>query len=499
MILRNWTYLAFRAVAGLALSFLSIRLLVDTLGQDDIGRYYLISAFLSFICLAHTALSSASKRFIYIFEQRDGGTPEVSFESILASHFCLGLLIAGLGAMLSGYLLRALGLDPDVNRGIFLVCLSLTFVTILLSPFSHAILRYGQTKVLYMLGMTDILARLSALACFYYLIPHTVFNWAVVAAASIFVVELTGAALLFATNGIKFDYRRLRVPDMVRLARYSSANLTGDVMSALVGPGTAATLGAVIGPQVNVAFVVANSLRDSLAVLAGTINNAVAPNLMRIASGTRKAAALELTSFSAKVLLVIISPVVVFFFSDTTLIVRMLVGADAAFAPFIAKAVLLLFLLDVATVPVMNFAHGAGVAIRAQFLASVTGIFCAVAGLLIAWLEGVIWPAIFGNILALSMALCLKIRVVAKAAGLDFSWYWKSVIARFSMIFVASIVFWHCTAQYRENNLGVLVLTFGATAIFICVAGFSVNEKRKVITLLGAVSTEFRQSFRTRM
>ena len=285
---KNTLYLYSRSIFCLLVSLYSSRLILQALGVDDYGINNAVAGFASMFTLVTGSLSSAISRFL-TFEQGTGNEQRQKQIFSISLNLMIGfaLLILILAESLGIWFVQNKMTIPDGRETAALWafrCAVLTVMTgLLVSPFNSALLSHEKMGFYAVISVIEAVLRLG-LALFltfgHYSIDRLIlyaFAWSL-CTLGLQVFAIAYSAFLFPECRFRFVFDKLLFKE---LFGYAGWNFIGNVSGTLSGQGVNTLINIYLGPAVNAARGLSNTVRRAITMFVNNFTLALTPQITK--------------------------------------------------------------------------------------------------------------------------------------------------------------------------------------------------------------------------
>lgn len=165
-IAKNTMYLYLRMFVLLIVSLYTTRVVFNVLGVQDYGIYNVVGGVIVFFTFINSSLAGATQRYITA-ELAEGSldTQRSVFSASIISHLLIGLVIVILGETLGLWFLNSVMNIPEERmaaaRIVYHLSVFSTFISVLQSPFSAAIMAHEKMSIYAYFSIFDVLFKLA--------------------------------------------------------------------------------------------------------------------------------------------------------------------------------------------------------------------------------------------------------------------------------------------------------------------------------------------------
>lgn len=287
-IAKNTLMLYMRMLFGMLVSLYTSRMVLQALGVEDYGIYNVVGGVVAMFSMISNSLSSSVSRFL-TFELGKGNMEGLKrvFSTSLSIQIVLAVIIVLLSETIGLWFLNTHMTIP-VNRlyaanWVFHASV-FTFVVSLLSvPFSASIVSHEKMSAFAYIGILDIILRLLTVLFIAY--SGLVFDRLIVYALLLVVVVCIMQAIYWNYCTRHFDECKFRLSFdsgyWKEMSSFAGWNFIGGSASLLKDQGVNILLNLFIGPVINAARGIANTVNNVLASFASNFMTALKPQITK--------------------------------------------------------------------------------------------------------------------------------------------------------------------------------------------------------------------------
>lgn len=372
---KNAAMLYFRMLLTMAVTLYTSRVVLEALGVDDFGIYYVVAGFVTMLGFLHGAMSSATQRFI-AFELGKAGDKDVQgiFNMSMNIHILIALFVLLLGETLGLWFVQTqLTIPADrliAAEWVFHLALLSFMITIISVPYNALIIANEQMSVFAWVSIVDVTLKLLIVFMLGLLGMDKLILYGILSLAVVFIVFMVYRGYC----KLKFSESRFRLYWDQQLFKvmlsYTGWNLWGNIAAVMSGQGVNILLNIFFGPSVNAARAIAMQVSAALNSFVQNLQIAVNPQIIKSYASQDMAYMHKLVCYGAKynfyVLLLLSLPVL----NNTELILSVWLGVVPENTAAFANLVIFTILIDSLSQPLMTAAQATG---RIKFYQFVVG------------------------------------------------------------------------------------------------------------------------------
>lgn len=285
-IAKNASLLYFRMLLTMAVSLYTSRIVLQALGVEDYGIYNVVAGFVTMLGFLHSAMSSATQRFLsFEIGKSDQLSLQNTFSMCLNIHLLIALSIFVFGEVIGIWFVRNyLTIPIDRLRAaewVFHLSLISFMVTVISVPYNALIIAHEKMGVFAWVSILDVLLKLMIVfMLIWFSIDKLILFGVLNSLVSLFIFSIYLAYCYYHYSESRFrlywDTRLFRV-----LSSYTGWNLWGNIASVLGGQGVNILLNIFFGPSVNAARGVAFQVSGAVSKFVSNVQVAINPQIVK--------------------------------------------------------------------------------------------------------------------------------------------------------------------------------------------------------------------------
>ncbi|MDH0057956.1 lipopolysaccharide biosynthesis protein [Stutzerimonas stutzeri] len=494
-ILHNTGMLYIRMLLAMVVGLYTTRVLLNVLGVDDFGIYFVIAGFVALLGFMQGAMTAATQRyFAFDLGQNNGNNLRGLFNNSLQVHALLTICIV-LIAETAGYWFVTSRLTiPEGRLDAALLAYHLSVasfaVTVMTVPLIAMLMANERMGLFALISMADILLKLAAVLLLPYLAYDKLSMYAVLL-LGVSLLTLSGYLLInraiFPAVRLQWAYDKKSFRSMLG---FTAWNTWGNLAAALAEHGNNVLLNIFFGPAVNAGRSIASQANGALNQFVTNVQAAINPQIVKLyASGERQQMhdlVQRASKYNFLLLLVLVMPVL---FYAQELLEIWLVNPPEYAANFL-QLTIIVSLIDSVSRPLMTSAQATG---KISLYQSVVG------GILLlnvpfSYISIQIWcqptVVIWSGIVVALIALLARFFILERLTGLAVWDYIKSVIVRVAL---AALTAWALNEQlYIQEASGFFILLglgvgFVSSIMAAFFVGLDAKERKYFYTFLAGI------------
>ena len=283
----NAVVLYAKILLTMAISLITVPMVLHALGQSDYGLYSLVGGIIAMLAFLNNSMSVATQRFMSVAMGK-GNLEEINkvFNVNLKLHFILGIIVV-VGLELIGlFAFDRLNIEPENvwrARIVFQFLVITTFANIICVPL-HGVINAREDMVVFsVIGVIDSLLALGVAA----LLSHVSGDRLLIYGLGMMLIPLATFSLTFmfvrkAYPEYKIEFRKYSDKGLFKeVFSFAGWNLFGAVAMMCRNQGTAVVINLFLGTIANAAYGIANQINGALGHFTATIHKALNPQLMK--------------------------------------------------------------------------------------------------------------------------------------------------------------------------------------------------------------------------
>lgn len=287
-IAKNTLMLYVRMLFGMLVSLYTSRVVLQALGVEDYGIYNVVGGFVAMFSMISSSLSSAVSRFL-TFELGRGDRDQL--KKVFSTSLCIHLVLAGIVLLLAEsvgiwFLNTHMTIPADrlyAANWVFQASLVAFMFGLLSVPYNASIVAHERMTAFAYIGILDILLRLCIILFIAYA-PFT-FDRLIVYSLLLVALGLSMQAVYWGYCRKHFEECRLQFrfdrESWKAMSAFAGWNFIGCTAALLKDQGVNILLNLFIGPVVNAARGIANSVNNVLSSFAGNFMTALNPQITK--------------------------------------------------------------------------------------------------------------------------------------------------------------------------------------------------------------------------
>jgi len=285
-IAKNTIFLYFRMIVIMAVSFYTIRVVLDTLGVTDFGLYNLVASFVLIMAFLNNTLTSGTQRFLtFEIGKSDVVKLKQTFSTALLIHIALAFLILILGETIGlWFLYEKMNIPVDRFDAAFWVyqfAIASTMITVMQVPYNALIIAHEKMHIFAYISIIEAILKLLVV----YLLLVISFDKLIVYGTLMFLVSLF-IAMFYRTYVIK-NYEESHFSlsfdkDILKpILQFSGWNLFGSLAWIIMNQGINILLNILYGPALVAARVITLQINMGLLTLVNGFRTALNPQIIK--------------------------------------------------------------------------------------------------------------------------------------------------------------------------------------------------------------------------
>ena len=286
-IAKNTMFLYFRMIIIMAVSFYTVRVVLDTLGVTDFGLYNLVASFVAIMVFLNDTLTSGTQRFLtFEIGKNDLKKLKQTFSTALLIHIALAFLILLLGETIGlWFLYEKMNIPPDRFDAAFWAyqfAIFSTMITVMQVPYNALIIAHERMHIFAYISILEAVLKLLIV----YLLLISSYDKLISYAILMFFVSVF-ITLIYRTYVIK-NYQESHFEfsfdkDIVKsMMHFSGWNIFGTLGSLLSAQGINIILNIFFGPVAVAARAISMQVSGGLSQFVNGFQQAVTPQITKL-------------------------------------------------------------------------------------------------------------------------------------------------------------------------------------------------------------------------
>lgn len=286
-IAKNTMFLYFRMLVIMAVSFYTVRVVLDTLGVTDFGLYNLVASFVMIMAVLNNTLTGGTQRFLtFEIGKNDIVKLKQTFSTALIIHIALAFLILILGETIGlWFLYEKMNIPVDRFDAAFWVyqfAIASIMVTIIQVPYNALIIAHERMHIFAYISIVEAILKLLVV----YLLLVISFDKLITYGILMFLVSLS-IAMFYRIYVLKnYDESHFSLSfdkDIVKsMLQFSGWNLFGTLGALLSNQGVSLLLNLYFGPIANAAHAVSMQVSNGLNQFVNSFQTAITPQITKL-------------------------------------------------------------------------------------------------------------------------------------------------------------------------------------------------------------------------
>ncbi len=315
----NTAMLYTRMVVLMCVNLFTSRIILNSLGVADYGLYTVVGGIVIFLGFINLSMTASSQRFLS-FEQGRGNADSLKrmFCSVFIVHILLGLTIFVIGETIGiVYIRNYLNVTPDkitAANVVFQFSLFSFILKTITVPYNASIIANERMQAFAYISIAEGGLQLLAALSTKYVTDHKLYVYAGMMFLSVLVVQFC----YFAYSHKHFNECRVSKnwdkKSIRAIFSYSGWNLFGSFSSVAISQGMNMVLNLFYGVVINAAQGIASQVSAAVSSLAGNLQQAINPQIVKSYASGEKARNISLISLGTRIsyslLLIMAMPII---------------------------------------------------------------------------------------------------------------------------------------------------------------------------------------------
>lgn len=286
-IAKNTMFLYFRMIIIMAVSFYTVRIILDTLGVNDYGLYELVASFVAIMVFLNGTLTSGTQRFLtFEIGKNDLVKLKQTFSTAMLIHIALAVFILIVGETIGlWFLYEKMNIPPDRFDAAFWAyqfAIFSTMITVMQVPYNALIIAHERMHIFAYISILEAVLKLLIV----YLLLISSYDKLISYAILMFLVSVF-IALIYRTYVIK-NYQESHFEfsfdkDIVKsIIHFSGWNIFGTLGYLLSAQGINIILNIFFGPVAVAARAISMQVSGGLSQFVNGFQQAVTPQITKL-------------------------------------------------------------------------------------------------------------------------------------------------------------------------------------------------------------------------
>ncbi|WP_404820152.1 oligosaccharide flippase family protein [Sulfurovum mangrovi] len=291
-IAKNTLFLYFRMIIIMAVSFYTVRVVLDILGVTDFGLYNLVASFVMIMAVLNSTLTGGTQRFLtFEIGKDDFVRLKQTFSTALVIHIALAFFILFLGETIGLWLLYEKMNIPverfDAAFWVYQFAIASTMVTVMQVPYNALIIAHERMHIFAYVSIVEAILKLLVV----YLLLVISFDKLIVYGILMFLVSLSIATFYrvyvmrnYEESHFSLSFDKEIVKSMLQ---FSGWNLFGTLGAMLSNHGISLLLNLYFGPVANAAHAISMQVSGGLNQFVNSFQTAMTPQITKLYAANR--------------------------------------------------------------------------------------------------------------------------------------------------------------------------------------------------------------------
>lgn len=492
-ILRNTGMLYIRMLLAMVVGLYTTRVLLNVLGVDDFGIYFVVAGFVALLGFMQGAMTTATQRyFAFDLGQSNGENLRGLFNTSLQVHALLALCIVLL-AETAGYWFVSTQLTIPADRldaaltayHLSVVAFAVSVMTVPLTAMLMANERMGMFALM---SMADILLKLIAVL----LLPYLAYDKLSMYAALLLGVSLLTISGYLLINRIMFPAVRLQwnwdKQSFRSMLGFTAWSTWGNLAAALAEHGNNILLNIFFGPAVNAGRSIASQANGALNQFVTNVQAAVNPQIVKLYASGGAAEMHKLVLRAAKYNFYILFTLALPVLLNTEVLLELWLVQVPPYAAVFLKLTIIASLINSISGPLMTSAQATGyIRLYHTVVGGVLLLNVPVSYFFLSYGLPPVTVLVITIGLAI-IALVARLYIISPLINLSILSFLSSVVARVSLVSIiaggSTFVIRVAIGDSLLAVLGNLVVAVLIPIITVWFFGLDKLEKQQIISLL---------------
>jgi Na+-driven multidrug efflux pump len=480
----SYARLAVAAAAG----FVTVPIVLRTLGATDYGIFSVIAGCLSFLLFINGALTTGAQRHI-AYSLGEGNIEEASqwFTASLVVHTILGLALFLLGLLATDWVIYGLLSIPPARLAaavwIYRFVIVALLSNIISTPYQALLMARESIVVLSLITICGSVFLLAGVLCLRFL-PGDALVWYSGIYVSSQVILLVGPMLFCWISYPEcrhFSRSALRRDRVQVLLHFSGWSLVGNLAGQIRNQGPAILLNRFVGTMANAAYGVAMQINGFATNFSGGVLRATSPAIVKYEASRNRRAMLLLSNLSSKYAFTLLWLAVGPILCDLAFCLRSwLHQVPPAAGPF-SSLLLMALLVDQLTAGFMASVQARGRIALYQCLVSIPSFISVSAGYFMLYLHHPVTSVLWAGIAGTATSGGVRLWFVCETLGLRARDWLSDVLFPCVVICVGCVVSMEIAVRLLTPGLLRLLMLFLLNTVLVVLLGwiFATSEEER--------------------
>lgn len=464
-IAKNTVFLYARMLFVLLVTIYTTRVLLNALGVEDYGIYYVVCGFVTLFSFLNTSLSQGIQRFVNFEYAKSGDEAVIKvFNTSLVIQVVLIVLLSLVVELVGYYWFTHELVVPDeryhVAWSIFQFSVISMLINVLSTPYMALVISFERMNYYALVSIVDAMVKLALAFSLYYITYDKLlfYGWSLLI-ISVFNLFLYGGYCHIKFSFLKYSFNFDKTLFSAMIS-FSFWNFFGSLSSMVKTQGTNILLNSFFGVIVNAASGIAAQVASAVQQLSLNIVIAFRPQLVSAYSQNNLERVQKMMSVMSKAGFVLVYTLAIPIFLEINYVLSLWLGETVpTSAPAFSKLSLLSMIVGIFNIPVTQVIHATGHMKRYQLLTSLVMFSI----LPISWLLFklsfdaifIYWITVLITVINQACALIILYNVFKY----DFKQYLIDVISPCVIIMViAPIIPWFVCQMFETSFMRFLVV-----------------------------------------
>lgn len=480
---KNAMMLYFRMLLTMGVTLYTSRVILQTLGVEDYGIYYLVAGFVTLLGFLQGAMASATQRF-FSFELGKATHSNISnvFSMSMNIHIVIAIIVLILGETIGFWFLKNKLNIPSQRmlaaEWVYHLSLLSFLVTIVNVPYNALIIAYEKMSIYAWLGIVDVVLKLIIVFMLTWFGLDKLILYAVL---SLLVVILIFISYYYFSkrNFPEANYKLYWDKSIFNsIFSYTGWSLWGSIAVIMSSQGVNVLLNIFFGPSVNASRAISMQVSAALKKFVQNIQIAINPQIIKSYASEDLEYMHQLVLYGAKysyfILLFLSVPVIV----NTDIILKVWLGQIPLYSNIFIQIILIKMLIDSISGPLITSAQATG---KIKLYQSVVGgillLEVPIAYLLLK--AGASPPVVLvASIITAIMALIARIIILKTLTQIPVANFLKEVILRSIIVSIPVCLIAYLLLIEKSLELGFwLESTLVSIVIIISISVLGISKQ----------------------
>lgn len=297
-----------RTAINIVLSLLTVRIVLQTLGESDFGIYSLIGGVISMLSFLTNTLINSTQRFVSYYQgKNDEFVTQKVFNTSNCIHVVIGLLIVIFLEVLSPFMFDGfLNIPPERIRAAWIIyqtVILMLFFSFTTSPYKALIISHENIVYISIVEILDAILKV-LLVLLMTILPYD--KLVIYGLIMLFIQMFNYFAMKVYSRRkysecVSLSFKNVHKGLLIEILSFSGWNVYGTACQFAQKEGLAIVLNRLMGPIVNSSYGIGFQVAGYMGTLSSAVTNAIRPQITKAVGGGNQEHALWLSNINSKI------------------------------------------------------------------------------------------------------------------------------------------------------------------------------------------------------